>query len=331
MIYIRRLTVLFGLVLLGLSFGTSSTFAQQAQTHTVKAGETLYRVSQMYDISVDSLRKLNGLTGNSIQVGQKLRVAAQPAPEPPPTDTTAAPKEDTSEPEPEPEAPAAAEEKQPRQRSLASSLNGGHVVQPGETLYSIAARYDITADSLLVLNRTIDPGKPLAPGQELALPVKFQTSTYTVRSGNTLGRIAKKYGVSLTAIRQANNLQSNQIRVGQQLTIPSRAVPEPAPKGALGKVDTSGAVHIYAKQYAGRLTASGEPYAPEAFTASHPSLPFGSVLLLENSATGQSSFVRVNDRGPIEPGVLIDISAAAARALGLTPSADQPVDVRRVQ
>ena len=64
-------------------------------------------------------------------------------------------------------------------------------------------------------------------------------------------------------------------------------------------------------------TASGEPMEPDALTAAHPSLPFGSELIVENLGNGRSVKVRVNDRGPFVDERIIDLSKAAAKSLGM--------------
>lgn len=73
----------------------------------------------------------------------------------------------------------------------------------------------------------------------------------------------------------------------------------------------------YGESFRGRPTASGEKFDPDAFTAAHRTLPFGTCLRVESVETGRSVRVRVNDRGPYAHGRLIDLSEAAARALDL--------------
>jgi rare lipoprotein A len=71
----------------------------------------------------------------------------------------------------------------------------------------------------------------------------------------------------------------------------------------------------YGESLRGRRTASGERFDPDALTAAHPRLAFGTCLRVENADNGRSVRVRVNDRGPFVPGRILDVSAAAARAL----------------
>ena len=67
----------------------------------------------------------------------------------------------------------------------------------------------------------------------------------------------------------------------------------------------------------GRKTASGERFNPQNLTAAHKTLPFGTLLRVENPANGRSVVVRVNDRGPFVKGRDLDLSAQAAKELGI--------------
>jgi len=73
----------------------------------------------------------------------------------------------------------------------------------------------------------------------------------------------------------------------------------------------------YGLPFHGRRTASGERFDMNALTAAHPWLPFGTRVLVRNPQNGRSVVVRINDRGPFVRGRIIDLSHAAARALGI--------------
>lgn len=88
-----------------------------------------------------------------------------------------------------------------------------------------------------------------------------------------------------------------------------------------------GRASYYGWERAGWMTASGERFDPEAFTAAHPTLPFGAYVRITNLRNGRSVVVRVNDRGPHVPGRVIDVSYAAARALGMVRSGTAPVRI----
>ena len=74
----------------------------------------------------------------------------------------------------------------------------------------------------------------------------------------------------------------------------------------------------YGGQFHGRRTANGEQYNKYALTAAHKTLPFGTIVRVRSLKLGREVDVRINDRGPFTPGRVIDVSQAAAQALGLT-------------
>lgn len=93
------------------------------------------------------------------------------------------------------------------------------------------------------------------------------------------------------------------------------------PRRYIGKRAIStqrGAASFYADSFAGRKTANGERYDPNAYTCAHRTLPFGSVLRVTHERTGQWVLVRVNDRGPYAGKRVLDLSKQAARRLSMT-------------
>jgi rare lipoprotein A len=81
------------------------------------------------------------------------------------------------------------------------------------------------------------------------------------------------------------------------------------------------------QEFAGRTTANGEIFDPMLMTASHRTLPFGSLVDVHNPKTGQTVRVRVNDRGPYVGDRLIDLSYAAAQQIGIAESGGGEVDM----
>jgi rare lipoprotein A len=73
----------------------------------------------------------------------------------------------------------------------------------------------------------------------------------------------------------------------------------------------------YGPRFHGRRTASGERYDMYALTGAHKTLPFGTLVLVRSVMTGREVEVRINDRGPFAKGRVIDVSKAAAQALGM--------------
>jgi rare lipoprotein A len=87
------------------------------------------------------------------------------------------------------------------------------------------------------------------------------------------------------------------------------------PRTGGGQPVAEGLASYYGESLRGHRTASGEPFNPDAFTAAHRSLAFGTCMRVENAGNGRSVRVRVNDRGPFVKGRIMDVSEAAARAL----------------
>jgi rare lipoprotein A len=90
----------------------------------------------------------------------------------------------------------------------------------------------------------------------------------------------------------------------------------------------AGLASYYSASLDGTLTANGERYRQQRLTAAHLTLPLGTWVELKARATGKSIRVRVNDRGPYVKKFAIDLSRAAARALGVDIAEDRWVDIR---
>jgi rare lipoprotein A len=86
----------------------------------------------------------------------------------------------------------------------------------------------------------------------------------------------------------------------------------------------------YGGKFHGRLTANGEVFDTNELTAAHRTLPFGTIVRVENLDTERSVVVRINDRGPFVDDRVIDLSRAAADIIGLTRSGVAPVRIEVV-
>jgi rare lipoprotein A len=100
--------------------------------------------------------------------------------------------------------------------------------------------------------------------------------------------------------------------------------------GASGDVER-GLASYYGDALRGHPTASGAPYDPAAFTCAHRSVPFGTRLRVTELAQGRSVVVTVNDRGPFVRGRVVDLSRAAAAALGIIGPGVARVRVERLR
>lgn len=108
-----------------------------------------------------------------------------------------------------------------------------------------------------------------------------------------------------------------------------RPVSMPPPDVLPTRVQT-GQASWYGEPHHGQRTANGEIYDMRRFTAAHRTFPLGTRLLVTNVRNGRTVEVRVNDRGPIPTGRIIDLSYAAAEELGAVSDGVFPVRVRVV-
>ena len=113
---------------------------------------------------------------------------------------------------------------------------------------------------------------------------------------------------------------------------PGLAVPERPALGLRGGRDLQrGVASWYGPGFHGRLTANGERFDMNELTAAHKTLPFGTRVLVHNPRTGKEVVVRINDRGPFIKGRVIDLSKAAAKALGMKGRGHDAVVLREVR
>ncbi len=106
-----------------------------------------------------------------------------------------------------------------------------------------------------------------------------------------------------------------------------------SPKSAAnrGTAYQVGTASWYGDKFQGKPTASGEPFDMRDFTAAHPSLPLGTFVKVTNLKNGKAVVVRINDRGPVVDGRIIDVSYNAARALGFNQRGLQRVRLELYQ
>lgn len=103
---------------------------------------------------------------------------------------------------------------------------------------------------------------------------------------------------------------------GPRPAVESLPAVEPLP-GVESGWSESGVASWYGEPFHGRRTASGEVYDMDGLTAAHRTLPFGTVIRVENRDNGRAVELRVTDRGPFAKGRILDVSRAGARALGM--------------
>lgn len=101
-----------------------------------------------------------------------------------------------------------------------------YLVQPGDTFYSIANRYNVSVQELIRANPQITNPNFLYIGQQVCIPIECSGRFYTIQSGENLNIISQKFGVSLAQILAANPqiTNPNVLYVGQRICIPARTV-----------------------------------------------------------------------------------------------------------
>lgn len=233
----------------------------QTQTlyYKVRSGDNLGKIAQKYGVSVSQLKAWNGIKGTNIAAGKTLVIRKQTY-----VTTYQAPKANTVQNKPPvnskptvnnspvaenkttttkantTQKPKPTTQPEPKTSATAKSVaeTSSYTVKSGDNLYVIAKKFNTTADQIKKVNNlksnNLMPGMVLNinnTGQEAKTPVqpkpktavttnsKTQISNYTVRSGDNLYVIAKKYNTTADQIKKVNNLKSNNLRPGMVLKI----------------------------------------------------------------------------------------------------------------
>lgn len=159
------------------------------ETYIVSPGDSLSVIAKKFNTSVQAIKIANNLTGDTIYIGQKLSI----------------PKENAD-------------------KSEQQQAPSTYTVVTGDSLSAIAKKFNTTVNAIKSANNlTRDM---IYIGQKLTIPGEAKEAVqqtfinHTVVSGDTLSGIAKRYNTSVNQIKQANNLKSDLIRIGQVLKIP---------------------------------------------------------------------------------------------------------------
>ncbi|MBM3772111.1 MAG: septal ring lytic transglycosylase RlpA family protein [Acidimicrobiia bacterium] len=115
--------------------------------------------------------------------------------------------------------------------------------------------------------------------------------------------------------------------LGSLLVLASVATASPQ---TVGEMET-GLAAVYSNRLHGRTTASSEVYDRAKLTAAHKTLPFGTEVKVTSTRNGRSVVLRINDRGPVQPNRILDISPAAAGQLGMHPRSMRQVTLEIVK
>ena len=186
---------------------SSGTNPDGTFTYTVKKGDSLYSIANLYDTNVNTLKSLNNLTSNNLSIGQKLLV--------------------------------------PEKYSTSSGVPNytNYTVKKGDSLYSIARNFNVSIDTIIKDNslnsnnlsigdnlkiRTNIPSIGVVEdecfGIEYTPPSTISTTNYTVKKGDSLYKVANLYNTSVSELIRLNNLTTSNLSIGQVIKVPSNNV-----------------------------------------------------------------------------------------------------------
>lgn len=149
--------------------------------YTVKSGDSLWSISRKFGVTVAELKEANNLSSNLLSIGQNLIIPGK----------------------------------------VPEKVSDEYVVQKGDTLYSIARKFNTSVDNLKSLNNITTDS--LAIGQILKIPGEesITDNTYTVKKGDSLYSIARANNTTVDKLKDINNLTSNTLSIGQVLKLPN--------------------------------------------------------------------------------------------------------------
>ncbi|MBX9966610.1 LysM peptidoglycan-binding domain-containing protein [Priestia aryabhattai] len=204
-----------------VSIGIADAASADTDTHKVKAGETLFSISQQHNVTVEDLKKWNGLSSTLIYANQTLQIGSTS------TDSSSSSTPTTT------------------------SSNHTYTVKSGDTLYRIAKNngtsvqqlkdWNNLSSHLIYVNQVLKisgtgtvSSSPSAPVQEKtnetqASPAPSNSKSYKVQPGDTMWSVAQRHGISISQLKQWNNLSSNTIYINQVLQVGGQAAAQAKP------------------------------------------------------------------------------------------------------
>lgn len=169
---------------LGVPYTKPGITVNDQDTYTVKKGDTLYSISKNQNIPIDTIIKLNNLTSSSLEIGQQLKLKSD---------------------------------------SNNSSNKNQYIVQRGDTLYSLALKYNTTVDKLRKLNNLNT--NTLTIGQILVLPIETDIDEYDIyvaKKGDSLWSISRKFNIDINDLIELNNLKDLTLQKNQSILVPKQ-------------------------------------------------------------------------------------------------------------
>jgi membrane-bound lytic murein transglycosylase D len=202
-------------------------------THTAKAGENLWTVSQTYGVRMKTLRHLNDLTSDQLRPGTLIYLSEAPGK----VNSNGSPLIELDHNSPfewgisgksesdyiiKVSEVISQTETRPSVKSVPVSNQQEHIVAAGETLYTIANQHGLTVASIQRLNG-LDSNSSLKPGQVLKLadiePVETAPNIHEVQAADTIYSIARQYGLSVKQLMDLNSKKDFDLKPGQKLII----------------------------------------------------------------------------------------------------------------
>ncbi|BBD58664.1 rare lipoprotein A [Nostoc sp. HK-01] len=187
-------------------------------------------------------------------------------------------------------------------------------------------------DESKTANQPQDKSSAAQPSDRYTIKIKDQELVEineNTRLADTTNNLAQD---ALQATNRLRRLIGNASPIDNIANLPVRSplsLPRLPQQIAVGNIRLTfrGMASFYGYDGSGSMTASGQRFNPEAMTAAHRSLPFGTKVRVTNTSNGRSVIVRINDRGPYIRGRVIDLSTAAARTIGMIGSGVAPVHI----
>jgi len=164
---------------------STSSIDTNYNNYTVLKGDSLYSISKMFNTTVDDIKKINNLSNTNLSIGQVLKIPSKTG------------------------------------SNTETDNYITYIVKKGDSLYKIASNYQTSVNQIKLLNNLKDNN--LSIGETLKIPkenINTNYQTYTVKSGDSLYQIAKKFNTTVNDIKNLNNLTTNNLSIGQILLIP---------------------------------------------------------------------------------------------------------------
>jgi LysM repeat protein len=232
--------------------------------HEVKSSETLFSISRSYNVTVDELKEWNSISGNSISVGQKLRIE-----KPGPSETSG-------------------------EASINVSNRKTHVVQESQTLYSISRMYDVSTEQIKEWNSLAS--NSLSIGQTLIVSASSSETATTESNSSMLPTSENKASVVQPSTDQSSGqLATGDAGVAATSSTISKQVPVSDPAEEVSRVDPPAEKVVQR----GMAEVIEDTQNTKKYLALHRNAPMGTIMQVKNEMNNQTVFVRVV--GPIPP------------------------------